>query len=252
MKKNFFAVFFLLILYSGGANATSIKNPCPEKDFPTVYKVFESVYICVGKRINTSTIQHAVNVTAEWLDNDNNGIADDIPVINALQQQTAILVLTQNGLGFFASRRLNHYYQDLYAHETNPKNQRDASQEEIHHLIVNLGWGVAYPDIFSDYSNSKMFQIYNTAEQKGYYHYDDPTCNRACKSVEFHYLGTASYLGAKADVAHDEIRLKTRTALMQKLPEFIRVIESPKYNYPKYKWPTGIYTHTQNIVKLRG
>ena len=50
----------------------------------------------------------------------------------------------------------------------------------------------------------------------------------------------------------DKIRLKTRPALMQKLPEFIRIIESPKYNYPKYKWPTGIYTHIQNIVKLRG
>ncbi len=246
-------ILCLPLIYPWWVQANSVSPPCSEKDFPKVYRVFKSVYICAGKGVSEDKIAHAVHVTAEWLDNDDDGTADAPEVINALLKYQAIVALTQNGLGFFASRRLRTYwYQDLYAHETNPTNgMRDASQEEIHHLIINAGWAIAYPQIFADNKNSIMYQIYDQAERKGYYTYDDPTCGKACKSTEFHYLGMASYLGATADLFSDEMRIKTRTELQQKIPEFIKVIENPEYNYPKHKWPTGTYTHEQNIIQLR-
>ncbi len=251
MKNIFFFVGGLLSAWT--VQATTVSPPCSEKDFTTIYTVFESVYICATRSVAEDKVLHAVQVTAEWLDNDYDGVADETVVIHMLRQNTAILAMSKNGLGFFARKRLQKYgYQDLFAYETNPSNgERDASQEEIHHLIINAGWGMAYPYVFSDHKTSKMYQIHDRAESRGYYAYDDPTCDKACKSTEFHYLAMAAYLGSQADLFSDEMRIKTRTELQQKMPAFIDLIENPDYSYPKYKWPTGTYTHKQNIRKLR-
>ena len=65
--------------------------------------------------------------------------------------------------------------------------------------------------------------------------------------MEFFYLATAAYLGSQIDVAHDELFLKTRTSLKQKLPEIIGLIESGAYAYPRYIWPDGEYAFSKNI-----
>ena len=65
--------------------------------------------------------------------------------------------------------------------------------------------------------------------------------------MEFFYLATAAYLGSQIDVAHDELFLKTRTALKQKLPEIIKLIENVDYEYPRYVWPNGEYAFIKNI-----
>ena len=40
------------------------------------------------------------------------------------------------------------FLQDLSAQETSNPTRRDASQEEIHHLIMAAGWTTMLPEIF--------------------------------------------------------------------------------------------------------
>ena len=141
--------------------------------------------------------------------------------------------------------------QDLAADETNPpQGRRDASQEEIHHLILNAGWKHLFPDVFSDEPRtaSDLFRQWEIAEQKGFYSYWDPTCDSSCKVTEFFYLATAAYLGSQADLYNDEMRIKTRSELRLKLPGTTEIIESPRYVYPIDHWPDGSYRHGKNIV----
>lgn len=139
--------------------------------------------------------------------------------------------------------------QDLAADETAPGGgRRDAAPEEIHHLILNAGWKQVWPRQFRDAPGSALYAQWQQAEAAGYYAYDDPTCDAACKVTEFFYLASAAYLGAQADLASDEMRLKTRADLRAALPGVVALIESPDYAAPRDHWPQGRYAHPAAIV----
>ncbi|WOV91824.1 MAG: hypothetical protein R1F54_04085 [Candidatus Zeuxoniibacter abyssi] len=144
------------------------------------------------------------------------------------------------------------FLQDLSAQETSNPTRRDASQEEIYHLIMAAGWTTMLPEIFSPRprSNSKLYQVFSDADDNGYYYYDDPTCDKECKAVEFIYLATAAYLGSRADLFSDELTLKTRSALRKPLPNIVKIFESEAYVYPTKQWPNGRYKHSAKAIRL--
>jgi len=84
--------------------------------------------------------------------------------------------------------------------------------------------------------------------QKGLYSYGDPTCDDACKTVEFFYLVTAAYLGSDADLESNEMRVKNREELRNSLPDLVLLMESNRYHYPTHIWPDGNYRYSQNIT----
>lgn len=251
--------FALFLLFAPLSSAMADNTPCSPSDFPTVYTVFGgAVTVCATAHVPEPKVLHATAVVAEWLDNDNDGRVDNNAVVSALRDNRATLIMHDENdePGFFMIAKLLRHttaLQNLYTQETNPANgRRDASGEEIHHLIMNAGFGVAYPDVFSENKSSQMHQIYAHAEQNGHYYYPDPTCTAQCKSTEFHYLATAVYLGSEADHMGDEIRLHSRAELQKHTPKFIPLITNPKYQYPHHKWPTGTYTANPNaVVKVR-
>lgn len=229
---------------------------CPAAFFTHKATVFEAVTLCATKQVSSYKLAYAANVTAQWLDNDQNGVIDEPALLAHLRLNQAVVVMSKSGFSEEAFETMDiegRVGQDLYADETDPTYRRDASQEEIHHLIVNAGWQSLYPKLFSDQKrmNSALFQQWKIADEQGYYQYDDPTCDSACKTVEFFYLSTASYLGSKADLFSDELRLKTREELTEKLPGVVALIESQRYHYPIYRWPDGQYPHQHNI-KIQG
>ena len=216
--------------------------------------VFDLVTICVTKEVPEDKVRHAAQVTAQWLDNDQDGKIDEKRLRPFLLENRPVLLMSADGFNLLQFNAIeqglgNRIGQDLSAAETAPRQARDASQEEIHHLIFTAGWVQAFPRAFSEIpeDSSKLFLAWRLAEKKGLYHYDDPTCDAECKVVEFFYLVTAAYLGSQIDVAHDELFLKTRTRLKQKLPEIITLIESGAYAYPRYIWPDGKYSFSKNI-----
>lgn len=234
------------------ANASQLDG-CPASFFSHKANVFDALTICATNKVSRQKLSYAANVAAQWLDNDQDGVIDEPALLDHLRRNQALLVMSDNGFSddaFDAMDIDGRIAQDLSAQETNPANgRRDASQEEIHHLIVNAGWQTLYPNLFSDQKrvNSALYQQWKIADQQGYYQYDDPTCDSACKTVEFFYLSTASYLGSKADLFSDELSLKTRQALRESLPGVVALMESSQYHYPTHRWPDGDYPHHNNI-----
>ena len=231
---------------------------CPAKFLKQGAVVFDLVLICVTREVPHEKVKHAAHVTAQWLDNNQDGEIDEKRLRPFLLENRPVLLMSADGFNFLQFGAIEQGLderigQDLSAAETAPRQGRDASQEEIHHLIFTASWVHAFPSAFSEIpeDRSKLFLTWRLAEKKDFYHYDDPTCDAECKVVEFVYLATAAYLGSQIDVAHDELFLKTRSALKQKLAEITTLIESSAYTYPRYVWPNGEYAFSKNIKFFR-
>ena len=229
---------------------------CPGDFFTSGAQVFDAITICATSKVPTDKLRHAANVTAEWLDQNHDGAVDEPDLVVHLAANRAVLLMSESGFNSAAMDRLdadlqNRTGQDLGAFETNPGNDnRDASQEEIHHLIQEAGWKHFRPDIFDPNSQSALRQAWQEADAASLYVYDDPTCDNACKSVEFIYLSMAAYLGSSSDLASDEMHVKNRKDLRVQLPKVMQIIENPEFNYGNIRWPTGDYVPTDKITYL--
>lgn len=229
---------------------------CQSAAFDKSALVFDTVLICGTSAVPADKLTHAANVTAEWLDNDEDGEVDEPRLLETLKASKPVLIMSGNGVPAAAMPRImsalsGYQLQDLGAAETKPANGlRDASQEEIHHLLINAGWQKLFPAVFSETAsdNSTLYQAWKFANDNGHYAYDDPTCDDSCKVTEFVYLATAAYLGSEADLFSDEMRLKTRAALNESIPAVLQIFESSDYVYPTNHWPDGTYPHKNNIT----
>ena len=101
-----------------------------------------------------------------------------------------VLLMSADGFNFLQFGTIeqglgNRIGQDLSAAETAPRQGRDASQEEIHHLIFTASWVHAFPRTFSEIpeDRSKLFLALRSAEKKGFYQYDDTSCDAKYKVV---------------------------------------------------------------------
>ncbi len=229
---------------------------CPTSVFTKSAVVFDSLLICATNLVPDDKMIHAANVAAEWLDNDGDGAIDEPDLGASLKESKSLIVMSFDGFSSAASLTIfpiaiagGYTLQDLSAQETNDPVRRDASQEEVHHIIMNGGWMRVFPSVFSDQvdDGSKLYAIWKFADDNGHYSYGDPTCDDSCKTVEFFYLATAAYLGSMADLFSDEMRLKDRHAMQETIPGIIDIIESTDYSYPTDHWPTGTYEHQGNI-----
>lgn len=256
--KHYVGMFILLSSTAFSGEFSSVEVPvaeCPGNFFVKKAEVFDSITVCATALVSDSKLVHAANVAAQWLDNNEDGKVDEPNIISFLKESNATLLMSKKGFSDSVFQELEPYFdtmvgQDLSSEETNPTDRRDASQEEIHHLIVNAGWQKYQPRVFSDEKSTRstIYQQWSLAEDNKFYHYDDPTCDDACKTVEFLYLSTAAYLNAQTDLESDEMRIKSRTDLRRQLPDLVRVFESNEYRYPTTKWPNGRYAYADHIV----
>ena len=247
--------------------------------------IFDTLLICATIQVPVDKLKHAANIAAEWLDNDMDGIVDDPNLLLKMKEESPpVVFMSSNGFptfnGLLTTVKIFNAFdgytiQDLYASETNPDEAgiRDASQEEIHHVIMNSGYQKLVPDIFSENrnSNSKLYNIWKYCNDNGYYSYNDPTCNDSCKVTEFVYLATAAYFNTGSsdditalDLASNELTLKTKQELNNTIPDIITIFEqggggsgsirdgdqettmsssSSSYVYPTNHWPTGNYAN---------
>ena len=245
---------FVLVPDEFKAGAQAVAS-CPGGAFDKSAVVFDAITICATKGVSRKKVAHAARVAAQWLDNDEDAVPDNPLVNGQLRENKATLVMSREGFGRYivkvdaALKNSGRFGQDLHAVETDPGDgRRDASQEEIHHLIMGAGWMRVYPEIFSDEDASSLaYQAWQKADKRKYYVYNDPTCTDTCKVMEFIYKSTAAYLGSDADLAETEFTIKNRTDLRARLPEIVALYESSNYVYPRLQWPDGNYAHTQHI-----
>jgi len=214
-------------------------GPCGSAIYDKSATVFGAITICGTSDVAQDKVAHAAAVAAQWLDNDQDGVADEPRLIEELKSTDPIVMMTPSGISVWPgirtifARRGIQSTQDLGAQETNPDgDRRDASQEEIHHLIVNAGWQRLFPQTFSETQSdqSTLFTAWQTAESEGLYSYDDPTCDNSCKVTEFVYLATAAYLGSDADLENEELRIPNQTRLREQAPTVVEIFESSDWD----------------------
>ena len=190
------------------------------------------IHVVATESTDETDIVHAANVLAQYLDNDADGAPDDDAVVASMVNNRATLLMaaTPDEFEQLDEDTLNQVFdfvgqggQDLYGSETNPANEFDASLEEVHHLILNTGWSLVYPDQLGINDGSELSAALDTARggrfdtvptsypDDAWFTYDDRTCTYDCMLTEYFYWAHTSLLGAQQDRA-DEIGHEWRLA----------------------------------------
>jgi len=177
--------------------------------------------------IDDDKVLHAAEVMAQYLDNDEDGEADDPRVVQAMLDENAVLVmfadfdeLGESGLRENEALREHYEVQDLEGHETIPPGTEragdegdtfDGAIEEVWHLVSFAGYAVAYPDAFGPQPGSRLADAMDLARggrfidiperypEAAWYSYYDQTCEYECMAIEYVYWALSTHLGAQAD-----------------------------------------------------
>ena len=236
-----------------------------KKYFSKEVEVF-GLKVYATKSCPDKKVLHAAAVLAQYLDNDEDGKADNPAVLKEMQKRRAAMVLA--GTEREAERlfrripdrvRDGRALQDLYAEEIDPGSRRrfDATLEEVLHLVTFAGYCEAYPDQFglepgTDLTKAmdiarggRFFEVPRKYPAGAWYTYDDETCDYGCMAVEYFYWGLTSVLGAQKDpdrlreIGH-EWRANTKEKMRKTDRALYRLLTDKKFRMPT-KLPDGKY-----------
>ena len=257
----------------GGSSSNSAGGKTPSANplaeyFPKSTSVFGTQIVGTAKTPDAAII-HAANVMAEYLDNNEDGIADNFAVVDHLKSKGATLLMTatqEEIESLFEKLPESDAYQDLYASEvivgdsekiTN--GEFDASIEEILHLISHVGYAGVYPSVFGESAGSVLGDAMDVARggqfetipasypAGAWYTYDDETCDYSCMATEYFYWSLTSILGAqdgagRLENINQEWKLNTRERVQQKDTLVYDLLTDTQYKLPT-KLPDGDYSY---------
>lgn len=207
---------------------------------------------------------HAASVLAQYLDNDEDGVPDDLAVLEAMTSRGAALVMGKDETEQHAIDRSSlssGVIQDLWDEETRPggaeRNVFDASLEEVLHLVTDAGYGVAYPEAFATRPGTRIAEIMDEARggrfkevperypESAWYTYYDETCKYDCQVSEYFYWALTSILGAQSlpgrlEEIQQEWRFNTPEKVKEGDPKIYALLTDPEYGLPS-RLPDGQY-----------
>ncbi len=205
---------------------------------------------------------HAANILAEYIDNDEDGIPDNMKIMDALIKGKGAIVMTKTvGERRLIRRDKRPRGQGLYDEETIPnaraQGKFDASLEEILHMVTDVGWGGAYPEVFgrepgTEISNAldkarggRFEEVPEQYPDGAWFTYDDETCDYDCMNSEYIYWALTSILGAqdypgRLEQIGREWRLNTREKVKERDPAVYAILTNPEYMLPTVL-PDGKY-----------
>ena len=213
--------------------------------------------------VEDAKLLHAVNIMAQYLDNDDDGTVDNQLVLNKMLENKAFLVMWKNESDLNIEPPSDRLGQDLGNDETHPSfvpngntGPFDASLEEVLHIINNAGHSFAYPNAFgqnigSDLANAmdiarggQFMTIPSQYPANAWYTYYDQTCDYAsCQTIEYLYWALSSMLGAqenRLDEIDNEWRLNTRQKVEDTDTAIFSILTNPIYKMPTVL-PDGSY-----------
>jgi Leishmanolysin len=257
----------------GGSNSSSNSNTSTAtadnplaQYFPKSTSVFGTLIVGTAKTSDESMI-HAANVMAQYLDNNEDGIADNPAVVEHLKTKGATLLMAANSAeieSLFDKLPENDAYQDLYSSEVivgdsaNLTNgEFDATLEEVLHLISHVGYAGVYPSVFGESIGSVLADAMDVARggqfetipanypASAWYTYDDETCDYSCMATEYFYWSLTSILGAQDGAGrlaqiNQEWTLNTKDLVQQKDTLVFDLLTDSQYRIPT-QLPNGDY-----------
>ena len=231
---------------------TISSSPILEKYFAKYVDVF-GVPVYATSDVPDDKVLHAAHILAQYLDNDADGTPDNPLVVEKIKANNGGIPLfsepdVDDDILYTASDEYTEYcWVALYEDETNPRNQFDASLEEILHMITSCGYANAYPDVFGEHEDSLIAEYMDNARggffdqvpssypAGAWYSYDDYTCEYECMITEYFYWTMTSILGAQEDrldeIGH-EWKLNTKEKVMETDPDIYNLLTDPQYKLP--------------------
>ena len=160
--------------------------------------------------------------------------------------------------------------QNLFADEIfengSQGDDRDATLEEVLHLVTDLGWDEAFPEVWGERKGSTLADAMDLA-RGGYFEnvpaqypdgawftYDDDTSDYATQITEYLYWATTTYLGGQDWTGRihsnytNEWKPYTRSMLEQTDPAIVTLMTSTSYNFPIKQLPDGNYSVSAQAV----
>jgi len=244
-------------------------NPLAQH-FPKSTSVFGTLIVGTAKTSDESMI-HAANIMAEYLDNNEDGIADNPAVVDHLKAKGATLLMaaTEDEIqSLFDKLPDSDAYQDLYASEvivgdseTITNGEFDATLEEVLHLITHVGYAGVYPSVFGESVGSILADAMDVARggqfvtiptsypANAWYTYDDETCDYSCMATEYFYWSLTSILGAQDGAGRlqqiqQEWKLNTKALVQEKDSLVFDLLTDTQYRIPT-SLPDGDYAFQQ-------
>ncbi len=248
MKKILLIIFLLFnnIAYAYGSEEI-IKS-----FFPKQVDVF-GVKILALERTPDKSINKAKSILSQWLDNDNDGNADNQLVVDSLVKNNCAMAMGKSIRKVDSVLDKKLIKQGISQEQTEgifalaSKEPNIAYLEEILHLVTDCGYAKAYPEIFGEYKGTKIALAMDKARggyfekipkkyPKGaWYTYDDRSCDYSCMVTEYFYWSLTSYLGAhknRYEEISEEWKLNSKEK-MKKDELMVKLITNPEYKIPK-------------------
>jgi hypothetical protein len=214
--------------------------------FTTVF----DVPVVATPEVSDRTIFHVRSVLADYLDNDEDGVADNPRVVFALQRSNAVAAVfvtfdehevwdSRDGGGTAEPYNL----MTMVEEETDPAYGFDASLEEVLHLVTELGFALAYPEELGETGDTGLVRALEQAQDTGDFFYDDPTCDPRCQATEYFYWAITSNMGLqeeRCDEISQEWALCNPERLAERNPAFVDLLENPEFRLPTVS-PDGQY-----------
>ena len=252
MKQFYLSIYVIFFaLPSWGSDLQNAINEI----FPNQIKVYEVKII--GTEITPpKDIKKAARILKQWLDNDGDEKPDNSLVVNELIENNAILAMgkTENDL----EESFDSLIDALEAIDVDVDNfERSligltseepniAYLEEILHLVTQVGYANAYPEVFGEFKGSRISQAMDVARggsfkvtpkvypENSWYLYYDKSCDYSCMITEYFYWSLTSLLGAQID-RYDEISEEWELNTPQKMEKdklIMEILKDEKYQIP--------------------
>ncbi len=244
--------------------------------FDSIDDVF-GVTIAASRAVGKDKRAHAAAILSEYLDNNEDGIADNPAVVRELKQHNAAVLMygtpeeadaAEKTLERSISEKDFFHSYHLFDDETRPEGSSpdgfDAALEEILHLVTETGYAFAYPEVFgmekfqNSGATSKLQDAMDIARggsfrtvpkqypDEAWYRYDDRSCDYQCQTNEYIYWGLTSLLGGqnypgRGDEIFDEWQLNTPDKFAATDKALHKLLTDPNYAFPT-TLPDGSYS----------
>lgn len=223
------------------------------------------IQIYATNNVADDKMLHAANLLAEYLDNDEDGIPDNQPVVDAMVKHNTSLIMSKDEDEMRSLDRSSlppGEKQGLWDYETRPGGAErgvfDAAIEEIIHPITHVGYATVYPEVFGTNPGSEVGKIMDEARgghfervpdiypDNSWYTYDDETCLYECQITEYIYWALTSILGAqnfpgRLENIQQEWRYNTKEKVEKGDPRIYALLTDPQYKFPTIL-PDGSYS----------
>ena len=253
MKQILFTIY--VIFFALPSWGSDIQNAINEF-FPIKIEVY-GVKIIGTEATPRKDIKKAAKVLKQWLDNNGDNKPDNNLVVDELIKNNAILAMgkTENDLensfdnliDILEERDvdIDDFERSLIGLISDEPNI--AYLEEILHLVTQVGYAKAYPEVFGEFKGSRISEAMDIARggffkvnpkvypANSWYHYYDKSCDYSCMITEYFYWSLTSLLGAQIN-RYDEISEEWELNTPKKMERdklMMELLQDKKYQIPK-------------------